>query len=112
MKLNPQLPAWCLLGAGLPATLYLCWALHRLSAFVLVTDAAWPRPWPWPDLWLESWCARLLAGYPPAPGFVYLDGGAGLLWNHVFFWAALSLLLSLAGLLWLQALDRRPVGRL
>jgi hypothetical protein len=53
---------------GLAAGAYLMWCQHRVSFPVLMDDRAWPRPWPYPDGWLNRWYDRIDAEYPAPPG--------------------------------------------
>jgi hypothetical protein len=68
-----------LLGAlvivcGLALVVYLGWCQRRLSMPVLLSDAAWPRSWPYPDRWLERWLDRLEKEHPTPPGYIKPEG--------------------------------------
>lgn len=63
---------WRILGAavltaGVFGAAYLWWAYERLSYDAVWFDPEWPRPWPYPDGWLERWAARLDGEHPPRP---------------------------------------------
>lgn len=57
---------------GMCGSLYCAWALHRVSADVLMSDTAWPQPWPYPDNWLAALNDWYDARYPAAAGSIKL----------------------------------------
>lgn len=60
---------------SLSAGAYLAWAWHRISPGTLVDDAtAWPRAWPYPDLYLLALNDWYDARYPAAPGIMKMHG--------------------------------------
>jgi hypothetical protein len=93
---------------GLLAASYLCWAWHRVTGAVLISDAhVWPRPFPYPDQWLGWWEQRLDAAHPVSPGFIKLDGEFQRLQTYLSGWIGLSLIISFGSLVWLIILRKR-----
>lgn len=59
---------------GSAVTAYLLWAVYRLTARVMIADDAWPRPFPYPDLWL-AWLNNYFdRRHPARPGTIKLHG--------------------------------------
>jgi hypothetical protein len=93
---------------GLLAASYLCWAWHRITGAVLIADGhLWPRRFPYPDQWLGWWEQRLDAARPVPPGAMKLDGEFALLQFYLSCWIGLSLIISIASLIWLMILRKR-----
>jgi hypothetical protein len=83
--------------AGGLGTLSFAWALHRISARVLVHDDAWPRPAPYPDRWLmelNDWYDRR---YPAPPNMLKIHGEIGRVQLTLLAGLVPSLLMFLVG---------------
>jgi hypothetical protein len=102
-----------ILITGLLATSYLCWALHRTTGSVWMTEynagIHWPRPWPYPDIWLYNWEKKLDAEHPVGPKFVKFNGEWWRLQYYLCGLIGLSGATSLGGFIWLIILRRRSV---
>jgi hypothetical protein len=79
---------------------YVGWSLHRMSSGVIVMDSAWPRPFPYPDPWLDRFHQWLDARNPPPAGAMKMHGEV--------FKVRLTLWLVQAGLAGLLALSLAP----
>jgi hypothetical protein len=66
--------ALILISVGGIGSLYLLWVMHRVSWAVLVDDAGWPRPFPYPDGWLAALHDWFDTRNPAPPGNVKLHG--------------------------------------
>lgn len=53
--------------------LYCGWALHRMGAAGIL-DPNWPRPFPYPDTWLDQYQRWLDLRYPAPPDTLKLHG--------------------------------------
>jgi hypothetical protein len=90
---------------GLLVTGYLCWALHRSSLNVFANH--WPRPWPYPDRWLEDWENQMDLARPSSPGTLKLDGEWQRQWIYLYGLIGLSLVVSFGSLIWSFILGKR-----
>ena len=94
--------------SGLLVASYLCWAWHRTTGSVFISDSAlWPRPWPYPDGWLYRWEQHLDAARPALPGTIKLAGEWQLLHIYLSGWIVLSLLASCGSCIWFILKKRR-----
>jgi hypothetical protein len=80
----------CLLLAS-----YLGWALHRISDSVLwrearISNAAWPRPWPYPDEWLWRWHDQLHIEHPSPPNTLKMRGELPRMKMTLWGWIVVS----------------------
>jgi hypothetical protein len=66
--------AFILFTLGAVGLAYVAWSWHRASNDVLSADAAWPRPWPYPDAWLSSLNDWFDARHPAPRGTMKLHG--------------------------------------
>jgi len=97
--------AFGLFAAGILATTYLGWALHRSKLNVFAEH--WPRPWPYPDGWLATWEHRMDIARPAVPGFLKMDGEWQRQWFYLYCCIGFSVLLSLASFAWFFILRNR-----
>lgn len=94
--------------SGVLAASYFSWALHRVSASVLISEGhSWPRPFPFPDAWLFHWEQQLEADHPPSPGTMRLQGELPRIRLYLSGWIGLSLLIAIGSFIWLTILRKR-----
>src|SRR5262245_47758071 len=72
---------------SLLAATYLGWCRHRISAEVFVHEEAWPRPWPYPDGWLERWVREVDAAHPAPPGTIKVEAETERVRDWLAVWA-------------------------
>lgn len=85
---------------SLIATIYLSWALHRVSGEVMMSDTQWPRSWPYPDEWLLVWQSDLDVAHPVQPGYIKLHGELPRLRLYLWSWTFVASIAMAAGLCW------------
>jgi hypothetical protein len=106
--MNARIFALLTFVLGLLVASYLCWAWHRLTGSVLMADGhLWPRPWPYPDVWLYHWEQQLDAARPTPPGTLKIHGEFALLQFYLSCWIGLSLIVSFGAFIWLMILKKR-----
>jgi hypothetical protein len=87
---------------ALLGVIYCSWSLHRTSFSILIGDAQWPRPWPYPDQWLAALNYWYDARNPPPPDSLKLHGE----WDKV----RLTVALALVSCLWVLAISSVRIG--
>jgi hypothetical protein len=78
---------------------------------VVLFNPGWPRPWPYPDGWLQRWSDRLEAGRPPRPAGMGMTGEIQAYRGRLAAGSACCLALSVGGgIWWIARALRRPTG--
>jgi hypothetical protein len=72
--------------------LYCGWALHRMGPAGML-DHSWPRPFPYPDTWLDHYEHWLDLRYPASPGTLKLHGE--IFRVQLTLWAIVAALVSM-----------------
>jgi hypothetical protein len=83
--------------------LYCGWALHRMGPAGML-DHNWPRPFPYPDTWLDHYERWLDLRYPASPGTIKLHGEISRV--QLTLWAIFAALVAVLALAVVPALRR------
>ena len=86
---------------------YLGWALYRISGIVLVSERHWPRPWPYPDEWLQKWNQQLETVHPPLPGTINFHRQIPRMQIYLSGYIALAFFVMMVAIIWLIILHRK-----
>jgi hypothetical protein len=92
-----------LIALELANSAYWEWYRNRINKDVLFYDESWPRPWPFPDLWLDRWHARVFDHIRAETGLIPFHGE----WDRLQSWLILghvgSILVGFPGIVLLAA---------